>query len=168
MEKSNVFPRMHVSLYVKDISKTVEFYESFFGQKVEKVMPGYAKFHLEQPSLIISFVENASKIHSSFGHLGFQVESMEDLERRIQDITGKGFQTKQEIGTACCYAVQDKIWVSDPDGYKWEVYHFHEDVEYNDPHYAIGTEKAEEPCCSPAMVTKTKVSLRELGGEKCC
>jgi hypothetical protein len=24
--------------------------------------------------------------------------------------------------TTCCYAVQDKVWVHDPDGAPWEVY----------------------------------------------
>jgi len=45
--KESEFPKMHVSLYVKDIEKTVSFYETFFNQKVEKKRVGYAKFHLE-------------------------------------------------------------------------------------------------------------------------
>ncbi|MDX6558134.1 MAG: hypothetical protein QOF72_1183, partial [Blastocatellia bacterium] len=27
-----------------------------------------------------------------------------------------------EMQTTCCYAVQDKTWVSDPDGNEWEAF----------------------------------------------
>ena len=71
----------------------------------------------------------------------------------------------EEIGTACCYAVQDKFWVTDPDGVQWEVYYFHEDVEFNDPKYAMEDASA---CCMPAKEEKPKVKLAELSGaEKC-
>ncbi len=75
MNKKSNFPRMHVSLYVSDIQKTVEFYNTFFGVSVNKVEKGYAKYILDQPSLIISFIENKERVKSNFGHLGFQVET---------------------------------------------------------------------------------------------
>jgi hypothetical protein len=30
--------------------------------------------------------------------------------------------TDEEIGTTCCFATQDKVWVTGPAGEKWEVY----------------------------------------------
>ena len=71
---STEFPRMHVSLYVKNLERTVDFYQNFFGEVATKVKPGYVKFTLEKPSLIISFVENSENINPLFGHLGFQKE----------------------------------------------------------------------------------------------
>ncbi len=143
---SNPFPRMHVSLYVSDIQKTVDFYTSFFGQEPAKVKPGYAKYVLEKPSLVISFVENKDQVRQHFGHLGFQVETLEDLNIKLWEARKKNLVTKEEKETNCCYAKQDKFWVSDPDGVQWEVYYFHADAEFNDPHY---DSKEGTPCCMP-------------------
>jgi catechol 2,3-dioxygenase-like lactoylglutathione lyase family enzyme len=154
---NNVFPRMHVSLYVSNIAKTVDFYTTFFGQEPTKVKPGYAKFLLEKPSLIISFVENPERVQSNFGHLGFQVETVAELEEKLADARAKNLVTNEEMGTNCCFAKQDKYWVYDPDGVQWEVYYFHEDAEYNDPHY--NTEAA-EACCIPLV--------KEKENDACC
>lgn len=170
---NNVFPRMHVSLYVSNIAKTVDFYTTFFGQKATKEKPGYAKFVLEKPSLIISFVENPARVQSNFGHLGFQVETVAELEEKLTEAREKGLVSKEEMGTNCCYAKQDKYWVTDPDGVQWEVYYFHEDAEFNDPHYAteaaaaccipLEKVKAEDPCCIPLETAeKSKFDLSDL------
>lgn len=161
----NPFPRMHVSLYVSNIQNTVNFYNKFFGTEANKVKSNYAKYILDEPSLIISFVENKERVQENFGHLGFQVQTIEDLDVRLADAKNKNLVTKEEIGTNCCYAKQDKFWVNDPDGVQWEVYYFHEDAEFNDPHYEMADTSA---CCMPSE--KTKVSLSELNKDKksCC
>lgn len=143
----DIFPRMHVSLYVSDIDKTVDFYTRFFGENPAKVRPRYAKFVLESPSLIISFVENGERVQQNFGHLGFQVETLEDLNIKLWQAKKQKLAIREEIGTNCCYAKQDKFWVNDPDGVQWEVYYFHEDAEFNDPHYELSEASA---CCMPA------------------
>lgn len=149
--KTPVFPRMHVSLYVSDIAQTVNFYSTFFGQPASKVKKGYAKYELENPGLIISFVENSDRVAGNFGHLGFQVGSKEEMEEKLAIARDQGIVSLEEIGTACCYAIQDKFWVTDPDGVQWEVYYFHEDVEFNDPKY---TSEDTTACCSPETVVK--------------
>ena len=141
--KSNPFPRMHVSLYVSNIQKTLEFYSAFFNADPVKVKPKYAKYVLENPSLIISFVENKERVQQNFGHLGFQVETLEELNIKLLEAKKKNIVAKEELGTNCCYAKQDKFWATDPDGVQWEVYYFHEDAEFNDPHY----ENAEATAC---------------------
>jgi len=141
-----LFPRMHVSLYVSDLEKSIDFYSSFFATAPVKVRPGYAKYVLESPSLIISFVENAERVQQNFGHLGFQVETVEELNIRFWEARKKKLVSKEETGTNCCYAKQDKFWVSDPDGVQWEVYYFHADAEFNDPHYELSSTSA---CCIP-------------------
>lgn len=143
---TNSFPRMHASLYVSDLEQTVNFYSEFFGIEPVKVKPKYAKFVLDKPSLIISFVENKERVQQNFGHLGFQVETIEELNKRLWEARMKKLVTREEIGTNCCYAKQDKFWVNDPDGVQWEVYFFHEDAEFNDPHYELSEVSA---CCTP-------------------
>src|SRR5437868_2788245 len=93
----SAFPRMHVSLYVSDIAKSVEFYSQFFGQEPAKVKPNYAKYVLEKPSLIISFVESKEKVQSNFGHLGFQVESLEDLNIKLGEAKKNNLVAREEV-----------------------------------------------------------------------
>lgn len=155
---TNPFPRMHVSLYVSDIDRTTDFYTSFFGQEPAKVRPGYAKYVLEQPSLIISFVENKDRVQQNFGHLGFQVETEAELATRLEVAKAKNLVSKEEMGTNCCYAKQDKFWATDPDGVQWEVYYFHDDAEFNDPHFENPEASA---CCiakEETTVTNTKAA----------
>jgi catechol 2,3-dioxygenase-like lactoylglutathione lyase family enzyme len=148
------YPRMHVSLYVSNLENTIQFYKGFFGVVPNKIKAGYAKFILEEPSLVISFIENADRVQSNFGHLGFQVETKELMLEKLDSAKLLGLVSKEEIGTACCYAVQDKFWAEDPDGIQWEVYYFHEDVEFNDPHYTGGDSNA---CCMPEEPKELKL-----------
>jgi catechol 2,3-dioxygenase-like lactoylglutathione lyase family enzyme len=168
--KNSPFSRMHVSLYVSDIQKAVQFYDLFFGQPPEKVRPGYAKYLLNEPSLIISFVENVDRVQENFGHLGFQVETVGELNARLEKAQNAGLLTHEEIGTNCCYARQDKFWVTDPDGVQWEVYYFHADAEFNDPHY----EQEMASACCVRNAAEPKIELIEVTsataccGSECC
>ena len=104
------------------------------------------------------------------------------MERRLEIARTQGIVSLEEIGTACCFAVQDKFWVDDPDGNQWEVYYFHEDVEFNDPKYQ---EEDASACCMPleredsatveqttVVAEKPKVKLSELtannNSNSCC
>ena len=153
------FPRMHVSLYVANIERTVSFYESFFYRKADKVKSDYAKFVLEKPSLIISFVQNAEKVNSNFGHLGFQVGIEEELNRMLELAKANNQVYLVEMDTNCCYATQDKFWSKDPDGYLWEVYLFKNDAEFNDPRYA--NNQSDVCCVAPekSMVNPLDIKL---------
>jgi len=148
----NSFPKMHISLYVSDLKQTVQFYDAFFGQTATKIEVKYAKYLLEDPALIISFIEQPEKIKAQFGHLGFQLQTKELLEQRLTNIRNKNLPIREEMGVSCCYALQDKFWVSDPDGYQWEVYYFHKDVAFNDPHYEL--KKKEESTLVALEVAK--------------
>jgi catechol 2,3-dioxygenase-like lactoylglutathione lyase family enzyme len=159
------YPRMHVSVYVKDIASTVNFYSTFFGQPASKVKSGYAKYELSNPSLIISFVENEALVNANFGHLGIQVDSKDEMERRLEIARTQGIVSLEETGTSCCYAVQDKFWVTDPDGLQWEVYYFHEDAEFNDPKYNSEDSSA---CCAPAQEEKPKMKTTEIITSNSC
>ncbi|MCI4668269.1 MAG: VOC family protein [Bacteroidia bacterium] len=134
---------MHTSLYVADISKSIEFYSILFNEKPAKVKDAYAKFELEKPALTISFLQSPERVAEGFGHLGIQVGNQEDLKSWHSRVKHGKLSTIEEKGTACCYAVQDKFWVSDPDGHQWEVYFFHDDSEWNDPKYKSFEEEAD-------------------------
>lgn len=151
---------MHMSFYVSDIASTVNFYSTFFGVPASKVKPGYAKYELSEPGLIISFIENKERVQSNFGHVGIQVGSKEEMESRLEVARKQGIVSKEEIGTSCCFAVQDKFWADDPDGIQWEVYYFHEDVEFNDPKFA---EEDASACCMPLeREEKPKLQMMDL------
>lgn len=161
-----MFPRMHVSLYVSNLADTIAFYTAFFGQTPSKEKAGYAKYEIEAPSLIISFIENPEKAEPFAGHLGFQVGTPEVLAERLRLAKANNLVELEEIGTSCCYAVQDKFWAKDPDGTLWEVYFFHEDAEFNDPRYAS---QEAEACCSPATSAPAPVKEEKCApGSGCC
>ena len=111
----------HVSLNVSDIESSVAFYEKAFGVPVTKRRPGYAKFDLSEPSLNLSMTE-APRTGVNASHFGIQVATTEDVVEAKGRFETAGLPTFSEEDTACCYAVQDKVWVEDPDGNSWEVF----------------------------------------------
>ncbi len=152
MEQKTVFPRTHISLNVKSIADTVDFYTKFFNSEPAKVEDRYTKFELDEPALTISFIENEKGVKSNFGHLGIQVKTKEELNDKLNLARGSKIVQLEEIETACCYAIQDKFWVKDPDGYEWEVYHFLEDTGEMG-----GRDSLENgPCCSPSQKTESE------------
>ena len=118
----------HVSLNVSDIDASVAFYEQLFDVTVSKRKPGYAKFDLQAPSLNLSLVQGPrTGINAS--HFGIQVGGSQDVQAAAQRLARAGLSTRSEEQTTCCYAVQDKVWVQDPDGNAWEVFVVHADAD---------------------------------------
>ncbi len=111
----------HVSLNVSNIERSVAFYEKAFGVSATKRRPGYAKFDLEAPSLNLTMSE-APRTGENASHFGIQVASTEDVVEAKARFESVGLATFSEEDAACCYAVQDKVWVEDPDGNSWEVF----------------------------------------------
>jgi catechol 2,3-dioxygenase-like lactoylglutathione lyase family enzyme len=113
--------KAHVSLNVSNIDASVAFYEKVFGVVASKRRPGYAKFDLEIPSLNLTMQE-APRSGVNASHFGVQVASSEDVAVAWARFKSAGLATFAEENTSCCYALQDKVWVEDPDGNKWEVF----------------------------------------------
>jgi catechol 2,3-dioxygenase-like lactoylglutathione lyase family enzyme len=111
----------HVSLNVSSIDDTVAFYEKAFGVTATKRRPGYAKFDLTEPSLNLTMTE-APRTGVNASHFGIQVASTADVTEAKARFESVGLKTFSEEDTACCYAVQDKVWIEDPDGNSWEVF----------------------------------------------
>ena len=130
----------HVSLNVSDIDRSVAFYQKAFGVAASKRRPGYAKFDLESPALNLSMVE-APRTGVNASHFGVQVASSADVHEARRRFEAAGLLTTSEEDTACCYALQDKVWVEDPDGNSWEVFVVKDD--------APVMKARESTCCAP-------------------
>ena len=111
----------HISLNVSQIDQSVAFYEKAFGVTATKRRPGYAKFDLQSPALNLTMQE-APRTGVNASHFGVQVMSTDDVLEARGRFEAAGLRTFTEEDTACCYAVQDKVWIEDPDGNSWEVF----------------------------------------------
>jgi catechol 2,3-dioxygenase-like lactoylglutathione lyase family enzyme len=121
--------KLHVSLDVRNVEESVKFYSIFFGAEPTKVKPGYAKFDLDSPAVNFTMQEFAHCCLQGLSHMGLRVDSIEQVLAFKSRLNSAGVKTEDEMSTTCCYAAQDKIWVTDPTGYRWEVYVFKGDVE---------------------------------------
>ena len=114
--------KAHLAINVRDVGQSVEFYRRMFGIEPAKVRAGYAKFDVRQPPLNFTLNELAGVQPGAISHLGIQVASTGDVLALRERWRGAGLLPRDEMQTTCCYAVQDKAWVSDPDGNEWEVF----------------------------------------------
>lgn len=139
--------RVHIALGVTDVQKAEAFYEVLFGQRAAKVRPNYAKFEVEEPGINLAL--NQSSRSTALGspqHFGIQVKDTDAVQKLGQRMSGAGYEVESEEGVACCYAVQDKVWVRDPDGHRWEVFVV---LDADVPIYAPDRAESSEPCCEP-------------------
>lgn len=113
--------RVQLALNVDNLDEAITFYSKLFGISPAKVKPGYANFAVAEPPLKLVLLENPGK-GGTINHLGVEVASSEQVHSEIARLTGEGLFTAEEIGTTCCFATQDKVWVTGPAGEKWEVY----------------------------------------------
>ncbi|MEK7351003.1 MAG: ArsI/CadI family heavy metal resistance metalloenzyme [Nitrospirota bacterium] len=119
--------RPHLSLDVRNVPASVEFYQKVFGVTPQKQTTDYAKFDLTEPALNFSLVSSTEKV-SRVNHLGIEVESVDDIAGWKQRLQERGILEKVEEGVTCCFARQDKLWFTDPDGNAWEVFTVHEQL----------------------------------------
>jgi catechol 2,3-dioxygenase-like lactoylglutathione lyase family enzyme len=113
--------RVQLALNVEDLDTAITFYSKLFGAQPVKVKPGYANFAIAEPPLKLVLLENPGR-GGTLNHLGVEVESSEQVHSEIERLAGEGMFTEEEIGTTCCFATQDKVWVTGPGGERWEVY----------------------------------------------
>ena len=113
--------RIQLALNVADVKEAVAFYEKLFGTPPAKRRPGYANFAVGEPPLKLVLIENPAEA-GTLNHLGVEVFSPEEVVDAEARLRRAGLEPAPEKATSCCYAVQDKVWVHDPDGAPWEVY----------------------------------------------
>ena len=112
--------RVQLALNVDDLDTAIAFYSKLFGTEPAKVKPGYANFVIADPPLKLVLFEGSEG--ATLNHLGVEVESSAKVHAEIARFTDAGLFTQEEIGTTCCFATQDKVWITGPAGEKWEVY----------------------------------------------
>jgi catechol 2,3-dioxygenase-like lactoylglutathione lyase family enzyme len=115
-------PKVHIALNVNNLQESLTFYRALWGTEPVKLRTGYAKFDLAEPAVNLTLNENPVKSLGALNHLGIQVGSTEAVLAMRERLQERGLLTEDEMQTNCCYAIQDKIWMTDPNGYKWEVF----------------------------------------------
>ncbi|MBV9852820.1 MAG: VOC family protein [Armatimonadetes bacterium] len=156
--------KTHLSLNVADVDRAVAFYEAFFGIPAHKRRPGYANFDLSDPPLKLALNQTApAERGNALDHLGVQVGSVEEVQAARGRLTASGLVSFDEGDTVCCYARQDKVWVQDPDGNKWEVYVLLDEMDDEDEAFgAHGMAASDATACCAAS------ARMEAGGTACC
>jgi catechol 2,3-dioxygenase-like lactoylglutathione lyase family enzyme len=113
--------RVQLALNVDDVDAAVAFYSKLFSTEPAKRRPGYANFAIDEPPLKLVLLENPGS-GGTMNHLGVEVDTTVEVGSHQARLTAEGFFAAEEKNTTCCYAVQDKFWVTAPDGEKWEHY----------------------------------------------
>jgi catechol 2,3-dioxygenase-like lactoylglutathione lyase family enzyme len=136
--------KAHLAMNVTNVETSIEFYKKMFGIEPSKVRTGYAKFDVQDPPLNLTLNQNAFAGKGALSHMGIQVAATEDVIALREQWAERGLTPREEMQTTCCYALQDKAWVNDPDGNEWEVFVVLEDN--------LAEAKSEDAtCCVPAF-----------------
>jgi len=120
--------RVQLALNVSDLDAAIGFYTKLLATAPAKVRPGYANFAIADPPLKLVLIEGQGN-GGTLNHLGVEVSSTDEVRAAQRHLAGEGLVTAAEDEVACCYALQDKVWVDGPDGEPWEVYTVLADVE---------------------------------------
>jgi catechol 2,3-dioxygenase-like lactoylglutathione lyase family enzyme len=147
--------RVQLALNVSDLDEAIAFYSRLFSSEPAKRRPGYANFAVDSPPLKLVLIENPGA-DGRLNHLGVEVFGTDEVAATAARLSGEGMATATEEGVTCCYAVQDKVWVSGPE-IPWEIYTVLADAPVMQP-------EAGE-CCAP---DDADASIGEPAGSSCC
>jgi catechol-2,3-dioxygenase len=155
--------KAHVALNVRNVAESTEFYKKMLSVEPSKVRTAYAKFNVENPPLNLTLNQTQVNERGALSHMGLQVGSTEDVLSVRERWQAAGLLTQDEMQTNCCYAIQDKAWVHDPDGNAWEVFVVLEDnlAETSACCTTAATEEHEaqiSSCCVPSTSEPVQLS----------
>jgi len=140
--------RIQLALNVNDIDAAVDFYSTLFDTTPAKRRPGYANFVVENPPVKLVLFEDPDA-SGTLNHLGVERTSMDEVQTEADRLEAAGLTLDVEGDVVCCYARQDKHWVTGPDGQRWENY-----VVLADSH--------------PDLEGRTSLDLALADGDTCC
>jgi catechol 2,3-dioxygenase-like lactoylglutathione lyase family enzyme len=172
--------KAHLALNVKNVEQSIEFYKKMLGIEPSKVRTGYAKFDVQNPPLNLTLNEHSFSEQGALSHLGIQVASTDDVLAMKAGWEKAGLKTFDEMQTNCCYALQDKTWVHDPDGNEWEVFVVLEDNlaetsmccvtgETDAPaQEKISLEREENSAAACCATAPTQISINRSTEKSCC
>lgn len=141
--------RVQLALNVSDLDAAIDFYSKLFAVEPAKRRPGYANFAVSEPPLKLVLIEGRGE-PGTLNHLGVEVSSTDDVAAAQQRLSGEGLATAVEDEVACCFAVQDKVWVDAPDGEPWEIYTVLADVEMPAGQLRTVEPGSDALCCASA------------------
>ena len=144
--------KAHLAINVRNVETSIEFYRKMLGIEPSKVRTGYAKFDVQNPPLNLTLNQGPFTDSGALSHLGIQVASTDDVLAMREQWAEAGLVTRDEMQTNCCYAIQDKTWVRDPDGNEWEVFVVLED------NLAETKTVEESSCCQTVPVSPVTIS----------
>ena len=150
--------RVQLALRVADLEGSITFYSKLFGAEPAKRRPGYANFAITEPPLKLVLIEGTPGEPTRMDHLGVEVQTTEEVTAATTRLAAEGLPTATEEGTACCYAVQDKVWVTGPGHEPWEVYVVKGDADVLD-------KPADSVCCAP---TGAADGITQPATSACC
>ena len=152
--------KAHLALNVRDVPVSIEFYRKMLGIEPSKVRSGYAKFDVQNPPLNLTLNQSSFGERGALSHLGIQVASTEDVTAMREKWVKAGLVTRDEMQTNCCYALQDKTWVHDPDGNQWEAF------------VVLQDNLVESPACCTTDISPTSAVVNETAtpatATSCC
>ena len=157
--------KAHLALNVKNVERSTEFYKKMLGLEPSKVRKGYAKFDVENPPLNLTLNQVPFGERGALSHLGVQVASTEDVLTMREKWAEAGLVTRDEMQTNCCYALQDKTWVHDPDGNEWEVFVVLEDNLAESSNCCVTDEAGQDVCATTGEAVK---AATETASVSCC
>jgi catechol 2,3-dioxygenase-like lactoylglutathione lyase family enzyme len=135
--------RVQLALRVADLEASVAFYTKLFGTEPAKRRPGYANFAIAEPPLKLVLLEGDPGEPTRMDHLGVEVQTTDEVSAATARLAAEGLPTATEEDTACCYAIQDKVWVTGPGAEPWEVYVVKADS-------GVLDKAAGSACCTPS------------------
>jgi catechol 2,3-dioxygenase-like lactoylglutathione lyase family enzyme len=150
--------RVQLALRVADLEGSIAFYSKLFGTGPAKRRDGYANFAIAEPPLKLVLIEGEPGASTQMDHLGVEVTSTDEVTAAASRLAAGGLATREESGTACCYAVQDKVWVQGPGQEPWEIYVVKADSD-------VMSEAGGACCADPAGEQDATVSATAAG---CC
>ena len=155
--------RVQLALNVADLDEAIVFYSKLFATEPAKVRPGYANFAVIDPPLKLVLIEDPNQTPGTLNHLGVEVPTTEEVSAAQARLAGEGLATAVEEQTACCYAVQDKVWVDGPGGEPWEIYTVLSDTEI--PAGQLRSAAPGESACCATRPEKIEVTSNS---NSCC
>ena len=153
--------RFHVHVAVDDLDASLRFYSTVFGTSPTVHKPDYAKWMLDDPRINFAISQRGAK--SGVDHLGFQVDTDEELAALRKQVAGAEIAARDQHGVTCCYARSDKYWITDPQGVAWETYHTLGEAEI----YGAPTKTADATACCAAKPEATEAQPR-AATKSCC
>jgi len=161
--------RFHIHVSVPSLPESIRFYSQLFGAAPAVEKHDYAKWMLDDPR--VNFAISTRRQPVGLNHLGFQVDTEEELRSLQTQLQAADARMIQEDQQACCYARSDKYWVTDPTGIAWETFHtlgtipvYGEDTAvFGHGSSTVPVCPQQAPCCVPAPKSEPASDARS-----CC